>query len=98
MPLLSRLGPSLPHIPHILTRLRTLSTLHMAASEFQGTLENLEKEQVKTREGLVELQDAVQAIEGSMEENRAVVKGNVEGLEDRVEGLLRRLEERHGSY
>ena len=96
VPLLNRLAPSLPHIPHILTRLRTLSTLHTAAGEFQSTLEGLEKEQVKMREGLGELQDAVKAIEASMEGNRAVVKGNVEGLEERVDDLLRRLEDEVG--
>ncbi|TFK44577.1 Dynamitin-domain-containing protein [Crucibulum laeve] len=93
LPLLSRLGPSLPHIPHILTRLRTLSTLHTSASEFQGTLQDLEQEQQKMRESLLELEDAVQKVEKSLDENRSVVKGNVAGLEGRVDALLGRLEE-----
>jgi nuclear migration protein JNM1 len=93
LPLLTRLGPSLPQIPHILTRLRTLSALHTSAAEFQGTLESLEEEQRKMREALEELNGAVKTVEGSLDENQGLVKGNVSGLEERVEGLLRRLEE-----
>ena len=92
LPLLTRLGPSLPQIPHILTRLRTLSTLHTSAAEFQSTLESLEEEQRKMRETLTELDDAVKTVESSLDANQSVVKGNVSGLEDRVDGLLRRLE------
>ncbi|KAF8972943.1 Dynamitin-domain-containing protein [Flammula alnicola] len=92
-PLLSRLGPLLPHIPHILTRLRTLSALHSSAAEFQGTLEDLEEEQKKTRNGLLELEKAVGTVETSLNENREVVKNNVSGLEGRVNSLLGRLED-----
>ena len=92
LPLLTRLGPSLPQIPHILTRLRTLSTLHTSAAEFQSALESLEEEQRKMRETLTELDDAVKTVESSLDANQSVVKGNVSGLEDRVDGLLRRLE------
>ena len=93
LPLLTRLGPSLPQIPHILTRLRTLSTLHTSASEFQSTLEDLEEEQRKMREALTELDGAVKTVESSLDANQDVVKGNVSGLEDRVDSLLRRLED-----
>ena len=92
LPLLTRLGPSLPQIPHILTRLRTLSTLHTSAAEFQSALESLEEEQKKMRGALTELDDAVKTVESSLNANQSVVKGNVSGLEDRVDGLLRRLE------
>ncbi|KAL0956094.1 hypothetical protein HGRIS_002263 [Hohenbuehelia grisea] len=93
LPLLDRLGPSLPQIPHILTRLRTLSTLHTAAAEFHGTLESLEDEQKTARKALDELEVAVGTVEESMEANQTVVKGNVSSLESRVEELLVRLEE-----
>ncbi|EPQ57687.1 hypothetical protein GLOTRDRAFT_127917 [Gloeophyllum trabeum ATCC 11539] len=92
-PLLTRLAPNLPHIPHILTRLRTLSALHTSAAEFQSTLESLEEDQRKVREALEDLSKAVTTVEKSLEENRGTVKGNVQGLEDRVEGLVSRLEE-----
>ncbi|KAJ7346486.1 Dynamitin-domain-containing protein [Mycena albidolilacea] len=93
IPLLSRLGPSLPHIPHILTRLRTLSALHTSAAQFESTLEGLEEDHRKMREGLGELDNAVKTIEKSLEENRDVVKGNVGGLEGRIDILLQRVDE-----
>ncbi|KAG0708338.1 Dynamitin-domain-containing protein [Suillus ampliporus] len=93
LPLLSRLAPSLPHIPHILTRLRTLSALHASAGEFQGTMAALEEEQRKTRDALEALRSAVGDVETSLEANRGTVAGNVQGLEDRVDRVLIRLEE-----
>jgi nuclear migration protein JNM1 len=91
LPLLSRLGPSIPQIPHILTRLRTLSSLHTAAGEFQNVLEGLEEEQRKLKENLTELEGAVGRVEKAMEENSDVVKKNTEGLEKRLEEVSSRL-------
>ncbi|KAJ3574645.1 hypothetical protein NP233_g1619 [Leucocoprinus birnbaumii] len=93
LPILSRLGPALPQIPHILTRLRTLSALHTSAADFQATLEDLEKEHRKVHDALNELDDAIKTVEKSLEENRGVVKKNVADLEGRVESLLQHLEE-----
>jgi len=93
LPLLTRLVPLVPHIPHVLTRLRTLSTLHSSAAEFQNTIEDLEEEQKKIRSTLLQLQEAIHTVEISLDENREVVKNNVRGLEERVNGLLSRLEE-----
>jgi len=92
LPLVTRLAPSIPQIPHILTRLRTLSTLHSSASEFEGTLESLEEDQRKLRETLKDLDKAVKTVEASLDSNRTVVKGNVEGLDARVDSLFQRLE------
>lgn len=93
LPLLTRLAPSLPHIPHILTRLRTLSALHASAGEFQATMVALEEEQRKTRDALEALKIAVGDVEVSLEANKGTVAGNVQGLEDRVDRVLTRLEE-----
>jgi nuclear migration protein JNM1 len=93
LPLLARLGPSLPHIPHILTRLRTLSALHASAAEFQSAIGTLEQEQQKLDEALNELEGAVETVEKNLEDNRGVVRGNVASLDSRVEALLARLEE-----
>ncbi|KAG1777003.1 Dynamitin-domain-containing protein [Suillus placidus] len=93
LPLLTRLAPSLPHIPHILTRLRTLSALHASAGEFQGTMAALEEEQRKTKDALEVLKSAVGDVETSLEANKGTVAGNVQGLEDRVDRVLTRLEE-----
>lgn len=93
LPLLSRLAPSLSHIPHILTRLRTLSALHGSAAEFQSTMATLEEEQRRAREALEALNGAVEDVEASLEANRSTVAGNVSSLEDKVEKVLNRLEE-----
>ncbi|KAF5321184.1 hypothetical protein D9619_001394 [Psilocybe cf. subviscida] len=93
LPLLQRLGPLLPHIPHILTRLRTLAALHSSATDFQSTLEDLEEDQKKTRSGLLELDKAVRTVEDSLNRNRDVVKTNISGLESRVNSLVARLED-----
>ncbi|KAL4074274.1 Dynamitin-domain-containing protein [Scleroderma yunnanense] len=93
LPLISRLAPSLPQIPHILTRLRTLSALHGSAAEFQSTISSLEEEQKRTREALEALKAAVENVEGSLEANRSTVAGNVSNLEERVVKVLDRLEE-----
>lgn len=81
------------HIPHILTRLRTLSALHASAGEFQGTMTALEEEQRKTRDALEALKIAVGDVEVSLEANKGTVAGNVQGLENRVDRVLTRLEE-----
>ncbi|KAL0578656.1 hypothetical protein V5O48_003356 [Marasmius crinis-equi] len=91
LPLLNRLGPSLPQIPHILMRLRTLSALHTSASEFENTLKGLEDEQQKMRDSIAELESAVEKLEINLEENRKVVTGNVTGLEERVGSLMDRM-------
>ncbi|RDX47109.1 hypothetical protein OH76DRAFT_1442187 [Lentinus brumalis] len=92
-PVLTRLAPLLPHIPHILTRLRTLSALHTSAAGFQNTLESLEEEQRRTRAALEDLQRAVEGVEKSLAQNENLVKGNVRELEDRIDGLGRRVDD-----
>ena len=91
LPMLTRLSPHLPHIPHMLTRMRTLSSLHAAAAEFQGTLSLLEEEQRRTRGRLDVLTKAVESVEKSLDENANVVRGNVTGLEERIDRLVKRL-------
>ncbi|KAH8107805.1 hypothetical protein BXZ70DRAFT_12845 [Cristinia sonorae] len=92
-PILTRLAPLLPHIPHILTRLRTLSSLHTSAAAFQSTLEGLEEEQKRGRAALEELMRAVDGVESSLRENESVVKKNVADLEERMEDVGRRVDE-----
>lgn len=84
---LQRLAPALPTIPHLLTRLRTLSTLHATASGFASSLASLEEEQRKTRVGLGEMEMALAALEGSFESNAGMVEGNLRGLMERLEGV-----------
>lgn len=91
-PILQRLAPHLPSIPHILTRLRTLSSLHAAAAEFQRTLTAIECEQTNQRSGMDELLRAIERLEDSVSDNGEVARRNVEGLEGRIAGLEQRLQ------
>jgi len=91
-PALARLVPALPQIPHILARLRTLATLHTSAAQFGNTLSALEEEQRQSREALDALNQAIEGVDGSLAENASVVKGNVTGLEERIDALTKRLE------
>ncbi len=92
-PILTRLAPLLPHIPHILTRLRTLSMLHTNAAAFQSSIEGLEEEQRKVRAALIELEGAVEGVEQSLKDNENVVRNNVKDLEERVDSVWKRVEE-----
>lgn len=92
LPLLTRLSQHLPTLPHILTRLRTLSSLHTSAAAFEATLKDLEDEQKKVRLGLTELSAAVDRVEKTFNENEAMAAQNVKGLELRIDGLIGRLE------
>ncbi|KAH8979119.1 Dynamitin-domain-containing protein [Lactarius akahatsu] len=91
-PALSRLVPALPQIPHILARLRTLATLHTSAAQFANALSALEEEQRQSREALDALTQAIEGVDGSLSENGRVVKGNVAGLEERIDALTTRLD------
>ncbi|PFH51996.1 hypothetical protein AMATHDRAFT_46595 [Amanita thiersii Skay4041] len=92
LPVLSRLNPTLPQIPHILTRLRALSSLHSAAGDFKVTLDNLEKERGKIQDALRELQQALTTIETSLDDNQTVVRLNVAGLEKRINEVTERID------
>ena len=92
LPILTRLSPHLPTLPHILARLRTLSALHTSASAFEATLKDLEDEQKKVRVGLGELTSAVERVEKTLGENEATTAQNVQGLEQRIDSLVQRLE------
>lgn len=91
-PILARLAPALPTIPHLLTRLRTLSTLHASASGFATALTDLEEEQKRTRAGLGELERAVKGVEQSLEVNSERVEGNLKGLGERLAAAQERLQ------
>jgi nuclear migration protein JNM1 len=91
VPVLSRLGPSLPQIPHILTRLRTLSVLHASAAEFQSAIAHMEEEQRKLHQVILQLEDVMRSVEGSIQANKTVTARNVEGLESRIKGLMERM-------
>ncbi|KAF8335839.1 uncharacterized protein EI90DRAFT_3152840 [Cantharellus anzutake] len=89
--ILSRLSPALPTIPHLLTRLRTLSTLHASASGFASSLTSLEEEQKQAQAILGDLEAAVNSLEQSFLVNAERVEGNLKGLSERLEAVQTRL-------
>lgn len=89
--ILQRLSPALPTIPHLLTRLRTLSTLHASASGFASGLAELEEEQRKTRASLDEINRAIEVLENTFAANSHTMSGNLEGLQARLEDVQARL-------
>ncbi|PVF91308.1 hypothetical protein CPB86DRAFT_358104 [Serendipita vermifera] len=95
-PILQRLAPHLPTLPHILARLRTLSSLHAAAADFQRSMEQLETQQMKNRSSIDELELAIKTLEASMQQNGEVEKNNVTKLESNIQSLLQRLEKVEG--
>ncbi|KAK4701486.1 nuclear migration protein JNM1, partial [Phenoliferia sp. Uapishka_3] len=90
--LLPRLDPLLPLTPRLLTRLRSLATLHSSAATFGDTLEELKAEVQKLDEGEKGLREVVAGLEQSVEENESKVRGNLEGLEGRLGSLVQRME------
>ncbi|KZT56190.1 hypothetical protein CALCODRAFT_497768 [Calocera cornea HHB12733] len=92
MHLLSRLDPLLPTIPPLLLRLRSLSALHASAATFAGRLREAEEREKAMEAGLEELEAAVEGLERGEVENRVQVEGNVRVLEERVAGVMGRLE------
>ncbi|KAG8771965.1 hypothetical protein FRC15_003058 [Serendipita sp. 397] len=90
-PILQRLAPHLPTLPHILARLKTLSSLHAASADFQRSMDQLESQQARNRSSLNDMEGAIRALEKSMQENGEVEKANVNRLEANVQQLLQRL-------
>ena len=89
--LLPRLDPLLPLTPRLLTRLRSLSALHSSAASFSTTLSELKDEVGKLGEGEKSLNEVLSGLEESVGANEARMKGNLEGLEQRLENVVQRL-------
>lgn len=90
--LLPRLDPLLPLTPRLLSRLRSLATLHSSAANFGETLNGLKDEINRLSEGEKGLKEVLEGLEGNLKENEVKVKGNLEGLEGRLKSLVERLD------
>lgn len=88
---LNRLSPHLAHIPLLLSRLRTLSTLHNSASSFDANMTALENDQTQISRSLEDLTRAVESVENSIQMNDTVVKQNAVNIEQRVDDIAQRL-------
>ncbi|EGG06145.1 uncharacterized protein MELLADRAFT_77857 [Melampsora larici-populina 98AG31] len=90
--LLPRLDPLLPLVPHLLIRLRSLSELHLNAQEFSKNLNELEGSSTKVEKRLKELDEILNRVELSIQENESLVKNNLTLVEDRIDGLVNKLD------
>lgn len=90
--LLPRLDPLLPLVPHLLIRLRSLSDLHLNAQEFSKNLNQLEGSSLKVEKRLQELDEILNRVEISIQENESLVKNNLTLVEDRIDGLVNKLD------
>ncbi|EME79316.1 uncharacterized protein MYCFIDRAFT_216407 [Pseudocercospora fijiensis CIRAD86] len=85
-----------PTIPALMTRLRSLRTLHTTAANASADLESLEHRQAEMeqelkmwREGLEKVEEAVKNADEANGRNGSTVKGWVDDLEKRVKALGR---------
>ncbi|GAA5889303.1 hypothetical protein JCM16303_000172 [Sporobolomyces ruberrimus] len=91
--LLPRLDPLLPLAPRLLTRLRSLQTLHHSSTTFSTTLSTLRTEVSSLGERREGLEQVLGTLEESFKGNEERFEGNLKGLESRLEGLGKRLDE-----
>lgn len=89
--LLPRLDPLLPLTPRLLTRLRSLATLHSSATSFAETLTGLRSEVERLGEGEKGLGEVLDRLENTFGENESKLAGNLAGLDGRVGELVLRL-------
>lgn len=91
--LLPRLDPLLPLTPRLLSRLRSLATLHAASASFKDDLERLKAELGRVGESEQGLRETLSGLEHSLKENEVTMKGNLLGLEKRVSSVLLRMDQ-----
>lgn len=93
--LIPRIDPLIPIIPPLLTRLRSLASLHANASSFAQTIEQLESQTHETAQREGELERVLQRVEEGLRTNAKAVERNWASLEGRVGDLVGRLEKLH---
>ncbi|GAA5893475.1 uncharacterized protein JCM6883_003530 [Sporobolomyces salmoneus] len=90
--LLPRLDPLLTLAPRLLTRLRSLQTLHQSSTSFSSNLNSLQTEVTGLGERKEGLEEILKTLEESFKGNQEKFEGNLKGLEERLEGLGKRLD------
>lgn len=95
--ILPRIDPLLPLAPHLLTRLRSLATLHEASLTFANDLQDGQKAVHGLKESEGFLKQLLEGLQESLSANQEVMKNNLEGLQSRIDQILHRLEAIDGS-
>ncbi|KNC99150.1 uncharacterized protein SPPG_05408 [Spizellomyces punctatus DAOM BR117] len=89
---MEKLDPVARVIPHLVSRLRGLQSLHSEAAVFADSLKMLVQEQSRVGEGFKGIEDAVGRLEESVKANEIAVGKNVEALHGRIEALAGRVD------
>lgn len=86
--ILPRIDPLLPLAPHLLTRLRSLATLHESSSTFADDLKDGQKFVEGLKESESFLKQLLDGLQESLASNQEVMKNNLEGLQGRIDQVL----------
>lgn len=86
--ILPRIDPLLPLAPHLLTRLRSLATLHESSTTFADDLEEGQKSVEGLKESESFLKQLLDGLQESLASNQEVMKNNLEGLQGRIDQVL----------
>lgn len=89
--ILPRIEPLLPLAPYLLTRLRSLSTLHEASSAFSMGLKDGTNAIKGLKESEAFIKQLLEGLQESIDANQEVMKNNLEGLQGRIDQVLNRV-------
>ncbi|TPX59453.1 hypothetical protein PhCBS80983_g02455 [Powellomyces hirtus] len=90
--LMEKLDPVAGLVPHLVSRLRGLKSLHTEAAVFSESLAILTLEQTRVSEGFKGIDEAIEHLENSVKANEIAVTKNVEALQGRMEALASRVD------
>ncbi|KAI8929734.1 hypothetical protein BC831DRAFT_442857 [Entophlyctis helioformis] len=85
---LVRLEPVMQHLPHLVSRLRALQSLHAEMAVFAESVKVLGEDGARMRDMARSLQENMALLGESLKENEDVVARNVEALGQRIELLM----------
>jgi nuclear migration protein JNM1 len=88
---LPRIEPLMPLVPPLLTRLRSLATLHAGASAFQSTLSTLETDADNMKETDIEVKEVLDRLDEGITKQAQVMKANWGSLSERLQQLNERV-------
>ncbi|KAH8089172.1 Dynamitin-domain-containing protein [Filobasidium floriforme] len=93
---LPRIEPLVPLLPPLLTRLRSLASLHAGASSVQSTLTRLEIDTADMKETDSEIKEVLDRLDEGISKQAEAMKGNWDSLSERLELLNERVAKLHG--
>ncbi|KAJ3019904.1 hypothetical protein HKX48_001628 [Thoreauomyces humboldtii] len=90
--LMEKLDPVAGLVPHLVSRLMGLRSLHTEAAVFAESLTMLVQEQSRVSEGFKGIDETVEHLENSFKANELAVEQNVAALQGRMEALAGRVD------